>query len=156
MSNVHHLVLGPALILALALGCSEGAEEAADSTGATAATSPAPQAEPIPEVSVAEAARLFAAGEAVPVDANGANVRQEHGVVPGARLLTSSGRYDPSAELPQDQSAHLVFYCGNSNCRASDGAAARAREAGFEHVNVMREGIAGWVAAGQTTEQPAS
>jgi len=150
MSNISRLVLGTALMLALAGGCSEESD-AAEATTAEEAEAPA-----IPEMSITEAARLFEAGEAIPVDANGSTVREERGVVPGARLLTSSGRYDPNAELPEDRSTTLVFYCGNSDCRASDGAANRALEAGFEHVNVMRDGIAGWVEAGQTTEQPAS
>ena len=90
------------------------------------------------------------------MDANGTQTRAANGVVPGARLLTSSGRYDPDTELPEDHAAALVFYCANNDCRASDGAAERARQAGFEDVNIMREGIAGWVEAGQQTEPPSS
>jgi len=110
----------------------------------------------IPELSVERAAAMFEAGEAVAVDANGASTRQEHGVVPGARLLTSSGSYDPAAELPADHATALVFYCGNTDCRASDGAAERAREAGYANVNVLRAGIAGWVEAGHPVERPQS
>lgn len=111
---------------------------------------------PIPEVSVERASAMFEAGEAVAVDANGASTRAEHGVVPGARLLTSSGSYDPAAELPADHATALVFYCGNTDCRASDGAAERAREAGYTNVNVMRAGIAGWVEAGHRVDRPQS
>ncbi len=88
------------------------------------------------------------------VDANRDAVREEYGTLPGATLLTSSGRYDPSAELPDDLATKLVFYCSNMDCRASDGAAGRAREAGYTDVNVMRAGIAGWVEAGEDTTPP--
>ncbi len=128
----------PALALALASACSE--EEAASA--------------PIPELSVAQVASMMESGEAVVVDANGEETRRENGVIPGARLLTSSGSYDPAAELPADKATNLVFYCGNTNCRASDGAAERARQAGYSHVNVMRAGIAGWVEAGRPVEHP--
>ena len=140
MTHPRRLAL-PLLFGLLALGCGE---EAADTD----------EPAPIPELAVAEAAALFEAGDAIPVDANGAQTRSERGVVPGARLLTSSGSYDPAEELPADTSSHLVFYCGNTDCHASDGAANRARDAGYERVSVMRPGIAGWVEAGRPVEQP--
>ena len=143
------LIIGPALVLALGAGCSEEPEAAAE-------PAPTEQVAAVPEVSVQEAARLFAAGEAVPVDANHEAVRTDQGIVPGARLLSSSGTYDPASELPADHGTNLVFYCYNSDCNASDGAANRAREAGFAHVNVMRAGITGWVEAGQDVAQPTS
>jgi len=113
-------------------------------------------ADPIPELTVARVASLLEAGEAVAVDANGDETRSERGVVPNARLLTSSSTYDPEAELPSDHATTLVFYCANTRCSASDGAAERARQAGYENVNVMRDGIAGWIEAGHETEQPES
>ena len=136
----------PLLVLAFgALGCSEEPEQAAPVEEAA-----------IEEVTIDQAAALFEAGDAVAIDANGAQTRAEHGVVPGATLLTSSGSYDVDAELPADASATLVFYCGNTDCHASDGAAERARQAGRANVRVMREGIAGWVASGRETAQPQS
>lgn len=114
------------------------------------------EAAPIPELSVEEVASRLEAGDIVPVDANGASTRSEHGVLAGARLLTSSGSFDPGAELPSDLATALVFYCANSHCNASDGAAERARDAGYESVHVMRDGIAGWVAAGHETVTPES
>jgi len=108
----------------------------------------------IPELSVAEASAQLEAG-AVAVDANSDATRAERGVVPGARLLTSSSRYEAS-ELPSDPSTALIFYCANTQCSASDGAAERAREHGYENVSVMRAGIAGWVDAGNETETPRS
>ncbi|HEY8430919.1 MAG TPA: rhodanese-like domain-containing protein [Sandaracinaceae bacterium] len=111
---------------------------------------------PIPELSVAQVASMLEAGEAVVVDANNARTREQYGVIPGARLLSSSSSYDPATELPADKSTNLVFYCGNFDCRASDGAAARAREAGYTRVHVMRAGIAGWVEAGREVARPQS
>jgi rhodanese-related sulfurtransferase len=113
-------------------------------------------AAPIPELSVDEVARRLEAGDIVAVDANGEETRRERGIVPGARLLTSSGSYNPTAELPSDQSTALVFYCGGTQCRASDNAAERAREHGYSNVSVMRAGIAGWVEAGKEVTHPQS
>ncbi len=127
-----------ALSLVFAAACGEEGEAAA----------------PIPELAVAEVATRFEAGELVAVDANSAETRAERGVIPGARLLTSSGTFDPAAELPADPATELVFYCANDHCRASDGAAERAREAGYANVSVMRAGIAGWVEAGHEVAHP--
>jgi rhodanese-related sulfurtransferase len=66
----------------------------------------------------------------------------------------SSSRYDVDGELPADRDAHLVFYRAKESCGASHAAAERALAAGFERVDVMRAGIAGWVEAGYETEQP--
>ena len=76
--------------------------------------------------------------------------------IPGAILLSSSGSYDPAAELPANTATNLIFYCGNDDCRASDGAAKRARDAGYSNVHLMRAGIAGWKAAGKRTEAASS
>lgn len=111
--------------------------------------------QPIPELSVAEVATLIESGDAVAVDANGEETRRERGTLPGARLLSSSSEYSLS-ELPGDHSTHLVFYCGGEMCHASDSAAERARENGYEHVSVMRAGIAGWVEAGRPVDRPQS
>ncbi|HJL19664.1 MAG TPA: rhodanese-like domain-containing protein [Sandaracinaceae bacterium LLY-WYZ-13_1] len=138
MKRAHGWDFAMALAVSLATGCSEEPEAAA-----------------VPELSVGEVAGLLEQDEAVAVDANGASTRDEHGVIPGAVLLSSSGSYDPS-ELPSDPSTSLVFYCANTDCRASDGAAERAREHGYEDVKVMRAGIAGWVEAGHETARPSS
>ena len=131
------------LLLALAgVGC--GGQDPAEATEVAAAEE-AP--EPIRELDVDAASALFTSGEAHPVDANGAETRASLGTVPGAALLTSSSQYELS-ELPAD--GLLVFYCGSTQCTASDNAAGRAREAGRE-VAVMRPGIRGWVDAGKPT-----
>jgi rhodanese-related sulfurtransferase len=140
-------------VLFMLVACKK--DESPSTSGET--TAPAGEGEAnIPEVSVDDLSTWIEDGAAIPVDANSASTRSEHGVIPGARLLTSSGRYDPAAELPQDRAAKLVFYCGNTDCRASDGAAARAVEAGYSDVNILRAGISGWVAAGQRVDRPAS
>jgi rhodanese-related sulfurtransferase len=154
-----------AATLLFALGCEDGGGDTGDpqpqpanvveAAGDQASEVEAAEPAPIPELEVTEVATLLESGDCVAVDANNATTRERFGTIPGATLLTSSGRYDPGAELPDDRATKLVFFCGNTDCRASDGAAGRARQAGYSDVNVMRAGIAGWAEAGQDTA-PAS
>ena len=83
-------------------------------------------------------------------DANNPETRAKEGIIPGAKLLDSSARYSTSM-LPADKSAHLVFYCANTECMASHSAAHRATDAGYKNVSVMADGITGWKKAGQQT-----
>ena len=46
-------------------------------------------------------------------DANPLDVRVDEGIIPGAHLLSSSGHYDVSRELPAAKDTPLVFYCHN-------------------------------------------
>jgi hypothetical protein len=46
-------------------------------------------------------------------DADPARVREQEGVIPGARLLSSSSSYDLS-DLPGSKDSKLVFYCHNT------------------------------------------
>jgi len=46
-------------------------------------------------------------------DANPPDVRANEGIIPGAKLLASSDKYDIAATLPPDKNAKLVFYCHN-------------------------------------------
>jgi len=46
-------------------------------------------------------------------DANLADVRSQYGIIPGAKLLSSSDAYNVAATLPADRNARLVFYCTN-------------------------------------------
>jgi len=101
-----------------------------------------------PELTVAQVATALRDKRATVVDANGIETRQQYGVVPGAVLLSDHRNY-ALTELPSDKSQPLVFYCGGTQCRASDAAASRALSAGYASVSVMREGIKGWVSAGQ-------
>jgi rhodanese-related sulfurtransferase len=88
------------------------------------------------------------------LDANTEDFRAANGVIPGAKLLTSSSRYDVAKELPQDKATALVFYCANPRCLASHGAAERAIKAGYSKVSVLADGLLGWKAAGQPTAKP--
>jgi len=101
-----------------------------------------------PELSITEVATALREKRATVVDANGPETRQKYGVVPGAVLLSDHRSY-ALTELPSDKKQPLVFYCGGTQCRASDAAASRAQSAGYASVSVMREGITGWVRAGQ-------
>ena len=47
-------------------------------------------------------------------DANPPDVREEEGVIPGARMLSSSHGYDVASTLPPDKNTPLVFYCHNT------------------------------------------
>lgn len=103
----------------------------------------------IPEISVADADKALQSG-AVAVDANSERTRKKNGTVPDAVILTSSYKYE-LAQLPEDKSKDLIFYCSNTSCTASDAAAERASTHGYKNVHIMREGIKGWKAAGKAT-----
>src|SRR5262249_4157837 len=85
-------------------------------------------------------------------DANDKTTRDKYGVIAGASTLTSARTYD-LRELPPNKDAKLVFYCGGPKCMSSHGAAERALAAGYTDVNVMPEGIKGWVDAGRPTSK---
>lgn len=85
-------------------------------------------------------------------DANNSKTREKSGVIPGAKLLKNSSKYD-LAILPTDKNANLVFYCANEMCMASHDAAKVAVKAGYKNVNVLSPGIEGWVKAGKQTEK---
>ena len=108
--------------------------------------------EQIAEVSVANVQAMATAKpiRVVVLDANNEQARVETGVVPGAVKLSSYNQYN-LAELPTDKNTTLVFYCYNSYCQASHMAAARALQAGYKDVRVMKEGIVGWNAANKKT-----
>ncbi len=104
--------------------------------------------EQIAEVSVANVQEMVSAKpvKVVVLDANNEQARAEAGMVPGALKLSSYSQYD-LAVLPADKNTTLVFYCYNSYCQASHMAAARALQAGYKDVRVMKAGIVGWNAA---------
>ncbi|MGH7933450.1 MAG: hypothetical protein ACREQN_09815 [Candidatus Binataceae bacterium] len=47
-------------------------------------------------------------------DANPPDVRAESGVIPEAKLLSSSSHYDVATTLPPNKDSKLVFYCHNT------------------------------------------
>lgn len=104
----------------------------------------------IAEVTVSDVERFVKDKSAAIFDANDNDTRKEYGVVPGAVLLAGHSAY-PLSALPAAKTDKLVFYCGGTQCRASDKAAARAASAGYRDVNVMRAGIRGWKEAGRAT-----
>jgi rhodanese-related sulfurtransferase len=91
---------------------------------------------------------MLAHHECQAVDANGDATRRRMGVIPGAVLLRDLDAID---QLPADRTTGLVFYCANAACGASHEAADKARTAGYTHVRVLPDGIAGWVKAGKQT-----
>jgi rhodanese-related sulfurtransferase len=68
-------------------------------------------------IHVDDLARLLADKEAkaVVLDANPPSVRDAKGVIPGARLLSSSASYEVTKELPAAKDTKLVFYCANTH-----------------------------------------
>jgi rhodanese-related sulfurtransferase len=101
-------------------------------------------------VTVDQVAQALARGEVQPVDANGQATRAHEGVLPGAILLSDAETFVLS-ELPADKARPLVFYCTNVDCSSSHHAAQKAIVGGYEHVEVMPDGIAGWIQAGKQT-----
>jgi rhodanese-related sulfurtransferase len=47
-------------------------------------------------------------------DANGKSFREDYGVIPGAKMLSSPSHY-ANEELPEAKDTPLVFYCANSH-----------------------------------------
>jgi rhodanese-related sulfurtransferase len=132
-------LLGLALVLCAA-ACSRRADAPEQQSTATVA--------PVSQVTVDELDHLLASHQCVAVDANGDSTRRQMGVIPGAVLLRDLDAID---QLPRDKATGLVFYCTNSACRASHEAAEKAIAAGYTHVRVLPDGIAGWVKAGKRT-----
>src|SRR5262245_15741701 len=99
------LALGMTLSLAACGQSSDGS-----TSGAATAAAPTTPAAPLRERSVDEVERLLATSAIAVFDANGERTRHEMGVVPGARLLSSSARYDITTELPPAKNTALVFY----------------------------------------------
>jgi rhodanese-related sulfurtransferase len=140
VAGMRIILLAAVLAVGVGAGCSKSEKAATSEKAAKVAT-----------VTVDDVDKQLAAGECVPVDANGEQTRKKMGVVPGAVLLTDSDTFSVS-ELPADKSKTLVFYCANNHCGASHEAAGRALTAGYTNVKVMPEGIAGWVTAGKKVQ----
>jgi hypothetical protein len=47
-------------------------------------------------------------------DANPPEVREEEGIIPAARMLSSDDDYDVASTLPPDKHTPIVFYCHNT------------------------------------------
>lgn len=132
-------------VIALAVGCNQHPAPPTPTDKAASAE------QKLAEMTVPAVAAALKDKKVVAIDANNPETRTKYGVVPGALLLSDHRSY-ALTELPSDKSSSLVFYCGGTQCRASDTAATRAAAAGYASVSVMRDGIRGWVAAGQATD----
>lgn len=82
-------------------------------------------------------------------DANVESTRDSVGIIPGAKLISSSDSFDLKKDLPTDKNEQLIFYCANTRCSASHIAAEKAISLGYKNVSVMTEGIYGWKKAGK-------
>ncbi|HYQ01428.1 MAG TPA: rhodanese-like domain-containing protein [Polyangiaceae bacterium] len=145
--RIAKLTFASALCATLAAACHTSSTPSSSSTDQASA-----EEKKIAEVSVGDVERFVKDKSATILDANDSDTRKEYGVVPGAVLL--SGKEYPLNTLPASKTDKLVFYCGGTQCRASDKAAVRAASAGYSDVSVMRAGIRGWKDAGQTTNPP--
>src|SRR3954470_17048819 len=133
-----------AVCATLAIGCHTSSSASTEQGSQNAA-----EQTKIADLTVADVGHLLEDKRATVLDANDSDTRKEYGVVPGAVLL--SGKDYPLSALPAAKADKLVFYCGGTQCRASDKAALRAASAGYSDVSVMRAGIRGWKEAGQAT-----
>ena len=131
---------GAVLLTAPAAFAGDGCGSAASAATATATPN---------EVTLAAVHTMVEEGAVTPVDANGADTRNEFGVLPGAIMLDGD---DIAGVLPADTETDLVFYCSSQRCNAAPRAAEAAIEAGYTNVHVMRDGIRGWVDAGYETQ----
>ncbi len=105
----------------------------------------------IVEHDVASLKEVIAAGTPATIfDANSSETREKFGAIPGAKLLSHYKNFEAS-ELPEDKTQAVVFYCGSTQCTASDVSACKAKNAGYSNVNVLRPGIKGWIDAGEKT-----
>lgn len=154
LTQIAKLSLAGAVCATLAVGCHSSSSSTGDKEAPAAAAPSNADAKAVPEVTVTQVASYTKDKSATVLDANDADTRKEYGVVPGAVLL--SGKSYPLTQLPASKSDKLVFYCGGTQCRASDAAAARASTAGYTDVSVMRAGIRGWKDAGMPTSAPQS
>jgi rhodanese-related sulfurtransferase len=134
-------VVASLLVLAAGAGCSRATDREPSVTQDRAPIN-------VATVSVDELDQMLARNDGQAVDANGSETRRRMGVIPGAVLLTDADSLD---KLPSDKARNLVFYCANTACGASHEAARKAITAGYTHVKVLPDGIAGWVKAGKKT-----
>lgn len=106
---------------------------------------------PVIDVEALDAMRLKQ--ECAIFDANGQETRAEHGVIPGAVMLSDYRKYELK-ELPKQKDAKVVFYCSSTRCSAAPKAAKKAMEAGYTNVTHLKVGIKGWVEAGKPVTKP--
>jgi rhodanese-related sulfurtransferase len=140
--RIAKLSIASAVCATLALACHTSSSTSTDQAAPS-------EEKKLAEVTVSDVQHFVKDKSATILDANDADTRKEYGVVPGAVLL--AGKEYPLSALPATKTEKLVFYCGGTQCRASDKAATRAASAGYSDVTVMRAGIRGWKDAGLAT-----
>lgn len=75
--------------------------------------------------------------------------------LPGAKALAPDATEAQIASMLPDKQALVVTYCANLRCPASQMLGERLRKLGYVNVLEYREGIEGWVAAGNGVEKAA-
>lgn len=104
-----------------------------------------------PDIGAAELKSAIAAKKVTILDVNGP-VSYANGHIPGAIDFTAHTA-DLATVLPADKSSLIVAYCGSERCGAWARAAEAAQKLGYTNVQHFKPGIAGWKAAGETTEK---
>lgn len=102
------------------------------------------------DISVGEVNKLAESKSAIIIDVNGSD-SYSTGHVPGA-ISFSAIKDNLAASLPKDKGALIVAYCGSPKCGAYLRAAKAVQKLGYTNIKHMSAGIAGWKAAGMTTE----
>lgn len=73
--------------------------------------------------------------------------------IPGAGQLSPQASDEDIAKALPDKKATIITYCAGVKCPASKALADTLKKHGYENVIEYPEGIAGWIDAGNTTEQ---
>lgn len=104
-----------------------------------------------PDISLSDLKTAIDAKKVTLLDVNGP-VTYANGHIPGAIDFTAHTA-DLASVLPADKSSLIVAYCGNEHCGAYARAAEAASKLGYTNVQHFKPGIAGWKAAGETTQK---
>ena len=94
---------------------------------------------------------LVATGDVVLVDALPASYYDQLHLPAAVNLVESDVDTEAPRLLP-DKNATIVTYCSNEACSNSQAVANRLERLGYTSVRKYREGVQGWVAAGNLTE----
>lgn len=77
-------------------------------------------------------------------------IKFAEGSIPWAVSIPKQELKERLAELPEDKSTKLVFYCGGIKCKLSAESARIAEEAGYTNVYTFSDGMPSWTNAGNT------
>ena len=151
--------MGITAAICLSLACSSGCASSNTATQQTSAPEPAESSQSaeaakpaedtarptIEGVSVLSWEQVSAAmqGGAMLVDARSAK-GYEKGHIAGAINVPCAGSDDVYAQLPEDKSKQLIFYCGGPACAASSKAAEKASVMGYTNLSEYRGGYPEW------------